>query len=195
MPEKNDLQPWKTQRFCIPERESGRFVSRMERVLKLYTAPHDPDEPLIAMDESSTQLLGHVHEPQPMKPGRPRRQDDQYRRNGVRALFMFFDPLRGWRRVTSSGQRTKQDWAREVKRLLDQDYPQARRVHLLCDNLNVHDESSLYETFPPAVDSTEMVRAGSAPLNAIPSPAPTTESGPLKTWLVPPCPSTWTQST
>jgi len=122
----------------------------MERVLKLYTAPHDPDEPLIAMDESSTQLLGHVHEPQPMKPGRPRRQDDQYRRNGVRALFMFFDPLRGWRRVTSSGQRTKQDWAREVKRLLDQDYPQARRVHLLCDNLNVHDESSLYETFPPA---------------------------------------------
>ena len=122
----------------------------MEAVLDLYTAAHDPAEPLIAMDESSVQLLADVHAPLPIAPGRPRRQDDQYQRKGVRALFMFFDPFGGWRRVTSSAQRTKADWAREVRRLLDQDYPDARRVHLLCDNLNVHHESSFYEAFAPA---------------------------------------------
>ncbi len=122
----------------------------MEAVLDLYTAAHDPAEPLIAMDESSVQLLADVHAPQPIAPGRPRRQDDQYQRKGVRAPFMFFDPLGGWRRVTGGARRTKADWAREVRRLLDRDYPDARRVHLLCDNLNVHHESSFYEAFAPA---------------------------------------------
>jgi hypothetical protein len=133
----------------------------MEEVLDLYAKPPDPDEPLIAMDESSVQLLRHVHEPLPMRPavlesdgttlcsGTPRRVDDQYERNGTRALFMFFAPHQGWRRVTSSEHRTKQDWAEQIKRLLDEDFPAARRVHLVCDNLNIHSDSSLYETFTP----------------------------------------------
>jgi hypothetical protein len=120
----------------------------MEHILDLYTSPHDdPDEPLIAMDESCTQLLEHVHAPLAMTCGHPRRQDDQYERRGVRALFMFFDPLAGWRRVSASEHRTKQDWAHQIKRLLDEDYPHARKVHLVCDNLNIHDVASLYETF------------------------------------------------
>lgn len=124
-------------------------------MLDLYAAPHPPDprddaEPLIAMDESSLQLLADAYEPLPMTPEHPRRQDDGYERRGVRALFMFFDPVAGWRRVTASGHRTRQDWAREVRRLLDEDYPRARVVHLLCDNLNTHDVASLYETFPAA---------------------------------------------
>jgi hypothetical protein len=124
----------------------------MEQVLDLYAMPYDPAEPLIAMDESSIQLLADLLDPLPMTPdGRhPRRRvDDQYERRGVRALFMFVDPLGGWRRVTSSAHRTRADWAREIKRLLDEDYPHARRVHLVCDNLNIHDVASLYETFAP----------------------------------------------
>jgi hypothetical protein len=122
----------------------------MEALLDLYTAPHDPQEPLIAMDESSVQLLAHVHEPLPMTPAHPRRRvDDQYERHGVAALFMFFDPVAGWRRVTASERRTRLDWARQVKRLLDEDYPQARKVHLVCDNLNTHDVASLYDAFAP----------------------------------------------
>jgi hypothetical protein len=121
----------------------------MEQVLDLYAAPANPDEPLIAMDESSIQLLADVHQPLPIKPGQPRREDDQYERRGVAALFMFFNPLAGWRRATSSVQRTKRDWAWQIKRLLEEDYPLAHKVHLLCDNLNIHDISSLYEAFPP----------------------------------------------
>lgn len=132
----------------------------MEQVLDLYTSTPDENEPLVAMDESSVQLLKHLHAPLPMRPAivesnsttqhaTPQRIDDQYERNGVRALFMFFAPHQGWRRVTSSEQRTKRDWAHQIKRLLDEDFPNARRIHLVCDNLNTHDTSSLYETFEP----------------------------------------------
>ena len=123
----------------------------MEHILDLYTMPHiDPQEPLIAMDESSYQLLGDVHPPLPMTLEHPRRQDDQYERCGVRALFMFFDPFGGWRRISASEHRTRQDWAQQIKRLLDEEYPDARKVHLVCDNLNTHDVASLYETFQAA---------------------------------------------
>jgi len=127
----------------------------MEEILDLYAKAPDPDEPLIAMDESSVQLLKHVHEPLPARPATqdhratPKRVDDQYERNGTRALFMFFAPHQGWRRVTSSEHRTKQDWAEQIKQLLDEDFPNARRVHLVCDNLNIHSDSSLYERFTP----------------------------------------------
>jgi hypothetical protein len=119
----------------------------MEQILDLYSAPANPLEPLIAMDESSLQLLADVHQPLAMTRAHPRREDDQYQRCGVRALFIFFDPIAGWRRVSASEHRTRQDWAREIRRLLDEDYPHARKVHLVCDNLNIHDIASLYETF------------------------------------------------
>jgi hypothetical protein len=122
----------------------------MEDVLDLYCAPEEPGVVRVTMDESSLQLLEDVYEPLAMAPGRPRRQDDQYQRNGVRALFMFFDPFTGWRRVSSREHRTKVDWALEIQRLLDQDYPDARKVQLICDNLNTHHVASLYEAFEPA---------------------------------------------
>ena len=121
----------------------------MEDVLDVYAAPDDPDEPLVCMDESSIQLLGHVRPPLPMRPGRPLRQDDHYTRGGVRALFMFFAPHLGWRRVSSSAHRTRRDWAEQIKRLVDEDFPGARRIRLVCDNLNTHHIASLYETFAP----------------------------------------------
>ena len=101
------------------------------------------------MDEAAKQLLRHEREPLPMQPGRPLREDYHYQRYGVQAIFMFFDPLRGWRRATNRDSRTRVDWAEEVRTLLDVDYPHARRVKLLCDNLNTHHIASLYTAFPP----------------------------------------------
>lgn len=148
--EKNELKPWKKKRFCIPERDAARFVAGMEEILDLYTSQHHEEEPLICMDESSKQLLDHLHSPIPMKPGQVAKEDYHYERRGVRAIFMFFDPLRGWRRVKSRDHRTRVDWAEEIKQLLDEDYPQARKVKLVCDNLNTHHVASLYEAFEPA---------------------------------------------
>ena len=120
----------------------------MEDILDLYTADHSAEEPLIAMDESSLQLLEHVYAPRPTQPGQTAVEDYHYERRGVQALFVFFDPVRGWRRVSSREQRTREDWAEELRRLLDEDYPQARKVKLVCDNLNTHHLASLYAAFP-----------------------------------------------
>jgi hypothetical protein len=120
----------------------------MERVLDTYTADHAEDEPLICMDEAAKQLTADVEAPTPMAPGRAAREDYHYERRGVRAIFMFFDPLRGWRRVSGRDSRTRIDWAEEVRRLLEEDYPHARVVKLVCDNLNTHAIASLYEAFP-----------------------------------------------
>jgi hypothetical protein len=121
----------------------------MEQVLDVYTQPKDDEEPLICMDEASKELHADVQEPIPMRAGAPKRQDDKYERHGTRALFMFFAPLLGWRRVSSREHRTRQDWAEEIRQLLTQDYPSARRITLVCDNLNTHHIASLYEAFPP----------------------------------------------
>ena len=99
------------------------------------------------MDEASKQVVSDVDPALPMSPGQPRREDHHYERKDVRALFMFFNPIQGWRRVSSRVSRTREDWAHEVKQLLDADFPQAELVTLVCDNLNTHDIASLYATF------------------------------------------------
>jgi hypothetical protein len=137
------------KRYCIPEKDRARFVAQMEDVLDVYALPPDPDEPLVCMDEAAKQLLGHAVEPLPMAPGVPAREDYHYTRGGVRAVFMFFAPLLGWRRVASSERRTRLDWAAQVKRLVDEDFPHARKIKLVCDNLNTHHVASLYEAFEP----------------------------------------------
>jgi hypothetical protein len=122
----------------------------MEQVLELYSQPLQSDQPLICMDEASKELHGHVQTPLPLSPGRPAREDDKYQRHGTRAIFMFFAPLLGWRRASSREQRTRLDWASEIRRLLDEDFPQASKVRLVCDNLNTHHIASLYAAFPAA---------------------------------------------
>jgi len=138
------------KRYCIAEKDRARFVAQMEDVLDVYARPPDPLEPLVCMDEASKQLLGHAVEPLPMAPGADAREDYHYTRGGVRSVFMFFAPLLGWRRVASSARRTREDWAHQVKRLVDEDFPDARKVVLVCDNLNTHHVASLYEAFPAA---------------------------------------------
>jgi hypothetical protein len=119
----------------------------MEEVLDAYHARYDATHPLIGMDEAARQLLSDVFDPLPLRPGRPRRVDDKYERHGTCALFMFYNPVDGWRRVGCRDSRTAWDWAAEVRHLLDVDYPEAEVVTLVCDNLNTHTVASLYKAF------------------------------------------------
>ena len=96
----------------------------MEQVLDLYAQPPDPEHPLVSMDETYKELHADVYPPLPMKPGRPSRQDDKFQRRGARSIFLFFAPLLGWRRTDASERRAGHDWAHQIKKLLDEDFPQ-----------------------------------------------------------------------
>jgi len=122
----------------------------MEDVLDLYACVHSAEEPLVCMDEASKQLLRNDREPLPLACGRPVREDYHYERRGTQALFCFFDPVRGWRRVSCQDSRTAVDWAEQIRILLEEDYPEARKVKLVCDNLNTHTTAALYEAFDAA---------------------------------------------
>lgn len=122
----------------------------MEAVLTEYVRPYDPKRPSVNMDETSKQLVAETRPRQPAKPGVVERYDFEYERKGVANLFLFTEPLRGWRRVAVTERRTKCDWAEQVRFLLDEIYPEAERVTLVCDNLNTHTPGALYAAFPPA---------------------------------------------
>ena len=102
------------------------------------------------MDESPKQLIGEVHAPLPIEPGQPERFETQYERNGTCNLFMFTAPLKGWRRVEVTERRTQVDWAHQIKKLVDEDFPDAEKIVLVMDNLNTHRPASLYEAFEPS---------------------------------------------
>ena len=139
------------KQWCIPKQQNGEFVARMEDILETYALPYDPEIPLICMDEQPVQLLGETREPIPMQPGQPRKEDYEYTREGTCSIFIFTEPHVGWRHVVVSRRRTKQDWARYVRELLEVHRPEAKRVRLVMDNLNTHNTSSLYETYPPEI--------------------------------------------
>jgi len=121
----------------------------MEDVLAVYQLPYDPDYPVVCMDESCKQMIGEVHEPIPCAPGKPKRIDDEYVRNGVAEIFMELEPLAGKRHVEVTERRTRKDWAAQIKQMLDERYPNATKVRLVMDNLNTHNIASLYEAFEP----------------------------------------------
>ena len=125
-------------------------MAAMEDVLDLYAEPYDPERPVVCFDETSTQLLADIREPLPAKPGRPRREDYEYRREGTRNLFLTCEPKAGWRHVAITQQRTMQDLAHQIQWLVDAAYPDVPVVRLVLDNLNTHRIASLYETFPAA---------------------------------------------
>lgn len=122
----------------------------MEDVLEVYHLPYDPDFPVVCMDESCKQLVGEVRTPISCKPGKPARIDDEYVRNGVAQVFMEVEPLAGRRHVAITEQRTRKDWAHQIKEMLDIRYPKAIKIRLVMDNLNTHNIASLYEAYPPA---------------------------------------------
>ncbi len=121
----------------------------MEDVLTVYQRPCDPAHPVVCRDETSRQVLANARPPLPLAPGRPARQDPEYVRGGVANLFLVTEPLRGWRHVTVSDQRTRIDFAHCVKEVVDVHYPHAERIMLVMDQLNTHSPASLYAAFPP----------------------------------------------
>lgn len=121
----------------------------MEDVLSVYKLPYAPRYPVVCFDETSKQLVKETQVPLPMQAGQPERYDYEYERNGVRNLFMFVEPLAGWRHVAVTERRTKQDYAHQMKYLVDERYPDAEWVTVVQDQLNTHVPSALYETFQP----------------------------------------------
>jgi len=120
----------------------------MEDVLDLYHEPYNPHRPVVCMDETSKQLVAELRIPLPIRPGRPRRVDYEYERKGTANVFLFSEPLKGWRSVSATAQRTRIDWALAVRDVVDH-YPNAEIIRLVMDNLNVHSVASLYEAFEP----------------------------------------------
>lgn len=134
----------------IPPKANGAFVAAMEDVLEVYHRPHDPDRPLVCLDETSKQLVAETRQPLPTLPGQPARYDYEYKRNGTASLFMLFAPLEGWRHVKVTERRTAIDYAHVLRDLADLHFAKASKIVLVQDNLNTHAPSSLYEAFAPA---------------------------------------------
>ena len=128
-------------------------MADMEDVLDLYAEPYDSERPVVCFDDSSTQLLADVREPLPAKPGRPRHEDYEYQRTGMRNLFLTCEPKAALRQaqeghVAITQRRTMQDFAHQMRWLVDEAYPEVPVIRLVLDNLNTHRIASLYETFP-----------------------------------------------
>ncbi len=122
----------------------------MEDVLALYEEPYNPQRPTVTFDETSKQLIREKRPPVPAQPGRPARYDYEYQRQGTRNLFLFCEPQAGWRHITVTAQRTMQDFAHQMRWLVDERYPAAEVIRVVLDNLNTHKPAALYETFAPA---------------------------------------------
>jgi DDE superfamily endonuclease len=140
----------KIEYWVIPPEADSEFVAAMEDVLEVYSRPYDERFPVVCMDEQPVQLLKETRVPIAATKDHPRRVDYEYERAGTASLFMFCEPLSGWRQVTVQESRTKVDWAREVAKLLRTRYASAEKVLLVCDNLNTHTKGAFYEAFAPA---------------------------------------------
>jgi transposase len=128
---------------------TAAFVWRMEDLLDLYAEPYDPRRPVVCLDERPYALLGDVQDPLPMGPGQPQRVDYEYERHGSCNLFLVFQPLQGWRQVSVTERRTSEEFAWQIKRLVDEAFPEAEVIRVVLDNLNTHTPAALYQTFPP----------------------------------------------
>jgi hypothetical protein len=131
----------------IPPKESARFVWRMEEVLDLYEEPYDPKRPVVCFDERPCQLLAEIRESLRLGAGRPERRDHEYQRQGMAHLFVAFEPLTGWRGVEVRERRRGREFAEFVRYLAEDLYPEAEKIRLVVDNLNIHTPASFYEVF------------------------------------------------
>jgi len=139
----------KIEYWVIPPEADGEFVAHMEEVLDTYEKPYDPAVPVLCMDEQPVQLLKETRTPIPATAQHAKRVDYEYERAGTATIFMFTEPLAGWREVAVREQKTKIDWATEVARLLEGRYAACAKVILVCDNLNTHTKGAFYEAFAP----------------------------------------------
>lgn len=127
-------------------------LSRLgQQWIAVYHRPYNPGEPPVCMDEQPVQLIREVCAPLPAAPGHAAREDYEYEHGGTANIFMFTEPLAGWRHAIVCRRETAVDWAQQMRWLLEEVYPVAERVVLVCDNLNTHSIGSFYVAFPPAV--------------------------------------------
>lgn len=132
--------------WCVPKL-TPEFIERMEHLLDLYALPYNEQEPVVCLDEKSKQLITDARTALPMTRHAPRRRDYEYRRGGTRNIFCAVEPKGGRRKITVTNRRTKRDFAHFVRRLVEKEYAEANIIHIVCDNLNTHNESSFHETF------------------------------------------------
>jgi transposase len=157
----NEVKPHLSKYWCIPKENDSHFVAHMEDVLGIYQRPYNPKIPVICMDEKPIQLLDEIisrvsakplrTDPDTglIKPGELEKVDYQYERCGTASIFVFCEPLAGWRYVTALERRTKGDFAMMIKFISDTFYPDVERIILVADNLNTHDISAFYEAYSP----------------------------------------------
>ena len=139
----------KIEYWVIPPEADAEFVANMEEVLETYEKPYDPAHPVVCMDEQPVQLIKETRTPIRGTQKHPQRVDYEYERAGTANIFMFTEPLSGWREARARAKKTKVDWAYEVARLLQGRYRDCEKVTLVCDNLNTHTKGAFYEAFPP----------------------------------------------
>lgn len=137
--------------WVIPPGQDAEFVACMEEVLETYAVAYDPQHPVLCMDEQPVQLLKETKVPIAATKNHGKRVDYEYERNGTASIFMFAEPLSGFRQATAREHRTKQDWAVEVAHLLDTRYASCKQVTIVLDNLNTHTKGAFYEAFEPSV--------------------------------------------
>ena len=138
------------KQWVIPPDGDAEFVCAMEDVLEVYHRDYDPKRPVVCMDETSKQLVSETRVPVSAAPGRVERVDYEYERQGTANVFMATEPLVGQRRVKVTQRRTAIDFAELIRDMVDEWYPDAKKIVLVMDNLNTHRPASLYEAFPPA---------------------------------------------
>jgi DDE superfamily endonuclease len=139
----------KIEYWVIPPEANAEFVAGMEEVLEIYEKPYDPQCPVVCMDEQPVQLLKETRPPIPATLEHAKRVDYEYERAGTANIFMFTEPLAGWREVAVRKTKTKVDWAVEMASLLEGRYANCPKVILVCDNLNTHTKGAFYEAFEP----------------------------------------------
>jgi len=137
--------------WVIPPEANAEFVASMEEVLEMYAKAYDPARPVLCMDEQPVQLLKETRVPIQATKSHGQRVDYEYERNGTASIFMFAEPLAGFRQATARAHRTKTEWALEVAHLLDTRYAKCELVTLVMDNLNTHTKGAFYEAFPPEI--------------------------------------------
>ena len=147
----------KIQYWIIPPEANAEFAACMEDVLEIYAQPYDAVFPVVCMDEQPVQLTKETRRPIAATMTHPKRVDYEYERAGTACIFMFAEPLSGWRKVNARPRRTKVDWALEMEELLRTRYADAEKVMLVCDNLNTHTRGAFYEAFE-AKKARELVR-------------------------------------
>ena len=139
----------KIEYWVIPPETDAEFVAHMEAVLDVYAQPYDPTRPTICMDEQPVQFQRESRPSLPATANHGKRIDYEYERAGTASIFMFTEPLAGWRKVSVRPSRTKVDWAIEVAHILEDRYADCEKVQLVCDNLNTHTKGAVYEAFEP----------------------------------------------